>query len=152
MLKSLPPQTRLHELLTYDSSTGIFCWNKGSCRKAGTKDDKGYIRIKIDGTYYLAHRIAWKYYFGCDPTTLDHINRNRSDNSIDNLREVTTSENMQNKTTLGVSWSEFHDKWKACIYLSGKKHHIGYYDCPLLAGIDYLSMKSVLHPRFTHST
>ena len=95
--------TLLNEILDYDPKTGEFVWKvrvnskvpKGSI--AGADHNKGYVHITIKGKKYLAHRLAWfsinKYW----PTYIDHINGNRKDNRIENLREVTCSENLHNQ-------------------------------------------------------
>lgn len=93
---------RLLEMLTYNKYTGDFLLNEHvSTRakgcKAGTYSDKGYIMIQIDKKIYAAHRLAWYYVHGYYPEhQIDHINRVRDDNRIDNLREVTQSCNSKN--------------------------------------------------------
>ena len=65
----------------------------------GSYDKDGYLVLKIKGKQYKAHRIAYLLFNGEFPTTeLDHINRNRIDNRIENLREVTRQENINNTT------------------------------------------------------
>jgi hypothetical protein len=102
----LPTQSRLLELLDYDKDSGNFTWIKSPRRGvapgsiAGTPTTKGYRHIMIDRRRYFAHRLAWLYVYGEDPgdLQLDHINRVRSDNRIDNLRLATQSENGLNRT------------------------------------------------------
>lgn len=86
-------QNRIKEVLNYNPNTGIFTWakkmsnrNKGSL--AGTKLNTGYIQIQIDGSFWLAHRLAWLYIYGNIPKEIDHINQVKSDNKICNLRPV----------------------------------------------------------------
>lgn len=92
----------LRNLFTYDPDTGVLTWacgrNKG--RDAGYPTSNGYLRVKIGQTHYRVHRIIWKLYHGTDIPDLqqiDHINRNRTDNRIGNLRVVTASENNRNQ-------------------------------------------------------
>ena len=65
-------------------------------RKLGATNKRGYVAICIDGKTYYAHRLAWFYVHNEWPDEIDHINRNKSDNRIRNLRVCTRSENMLN--------------------------------------------------------
>jgi hypothetical protein len=84
---------RLRKRLRYDAETGLFTRRVGSGHAhagdmAGSVHSTGYVRICIDGGRYTAHRLAWLYVHGVWPSgQIDHINRNRSDNRIANLRE-----------------------------------------------------------------
>lgn len=104
MLKADLTQERLKQLLQYDPETGIFTWispRKGvTVGSVAGKIEKGYVSIKIDQSYYRAHRLAWLYVYGSFPEQeLDHINRIRSDNRIVNLREASRSLNCANKAS-----------------------------------------------------
>lgn len=88
--------SRLKKLLDYDPSSGIFHWKFIVFRSkmkvgdvAGGLDEKGYVRIRIDGIKYRAHRLAWFYVKGVWPSdTIDHKDRVRNNNRILNLREA----------------------------------------------------------------
>jgi hypothetical protein len=75
----------------------------------------------------MAHRIIWKHVTGNDPEFIDHINHDRTDNRIENLRSVSTVENCQNQTlsksnksgVLGVHWNTRQRKWIASIRRPG---------------------------------
>lgn len=132
-------QTRLKELLSYDQASGVFTRAKQQGGKtigsvAGSKDGKGYIQITIDKNRYLAHRLAWLYIYGKFPNEeIDHINRNRVDNRICNLRVATRLENQQNHSVrkdnksgvVGVSWHKASGKWRAQINFGGRKIDLG---------------------------
>lgn len=132
---------RLQELLTYHSDTGEFTWNVNHPRaakdsKAGAKDYYGYIVIRLDGVLYKAHRLAWLHTYGKFPAKgLDHINQNKSDNRIQNLREANQSINMHNvslKSTnksgfAGVTWRNDRQKWCARIKVGYKTFNLGLY-------------------------
>jgi len=132
-------QERLKELLSYDENTGLFIrkiklsrWQAGSI--AGSKQNKGYIQIMIDGENYLAHRLAWLYVYGEWPKNqIDHINRIKTDNKIKNLRDVTNSTNQHNNAirrhntsgTTGVMTLKSKNSWGAQIYVNNKRIYLG---------------------------
>lgn len=135
-------QSRLKELLHYDPDTGVFVWlvkrppyiSIGSV--AGNLNDRGYRRIEIDKKQHKAHRLAWLYIYGKFPDgEIDHINREKSDNRIANLRDVTRSINLQNcairksNTTgvKGVSWDKRRQKWQASIKINNSQKFLGYF-------------------------
>jgi hypothetical protein len=134
-------QTLLKEKLNYDPITGIFTWKQGKYKNkpagtiAGKLPDQGYVRINIDKKEYKAHRLAWLYMYGVfPPKHLDHINRNREDNSIANLRIADDSINSKNKTIYKNNSTGFHgvtahgSRWRARINVKGKKIHLGIFD------------------------
>lgn len=155
-------QERLKELLNYNPDTGIFTWLASSGNGthagaiAGSYDKDGYRKIAINRTGYRAHRLAWLFTFGVHPACqIDHINMDKEDNSILNLREATHSENLQNqfmpmrnsKSGLrGACWNVLAKKWKAKINVNHVEHYLGYFDTAEEAHQAYLSAKARLHP------
>lgn len=128
---------KLHE------ANGILYWKENPCKNkkagdiAGAIRDDGYIQIKVDGTIYLAHRIVWFIYHGVNADKLiDHINRNPSDNRIENLRLVCHSTNMKNSSisinntsgTSGVDFMKSKGKFRARITIDGISSHLGLFD------------------------
>ncbi|EOW6163946.1 TPA: HNH endonuclease [Klebsiella pneumoniae] len=117
----------LRALLTYDKDTGVFRRNTSSGGQeigsiAGTISKHGYIRIRIKNKAYFAHRLAWLYEYGVWPENeIDHINGEKSDNRLINLREASRSGNNHNKKhqknsasgVKGVSWSKKDKRWHA---------------------------------------
>lgn len=130
-------QVELKNLLRYDPETGVFYHltdrkraKKGSI--AGTRHSQGYIQIRIGlGTAFLAHRLAWLYVYGHTPTEIDHINRNKTDNRLVNLRSVTRDENLRNTkvrsdNASGVKGVYYgRASWYAQITVKGKAKHLG---------------------------
>ena len=136
-------QNKLKKLFIYDEVSGIFIRNKTNSKRwkkgqvAGTINTQGYLCIRIDGKLYLCHRLAWLYVYGDMPDGhIDHINHNRSDNRIENLRVVDNSENNKNRSNysgcvFGVSWCTSRKnrphRWRARIHVDGKDTHLGYF-------------------------
>jgi hypothetical protein len=110
-MKELPPLERLNDLFVCDPDTGQLY------KKVGHKNHEGYVYVYVDGKQYFAHRIIWKLETGREPEgVIDHINGETSDNRIENLRDVTHTENMRNrrsrkKERLQQSL-EFVERWK----------------------------------------
>jgi hypothetical protein len=157
---------RVSEVLSYDPKTGIFRWKvKLSDRSpigkiAGGYACRGHWRIRIDGHYYFAHRLAWLMTHGMWPKDeIDHINRVRDDNRLANLREASHSQNhancgvRQDNTSgyKGVHFSKQKGKFAALVVKHGKRHHAGFFDDPYSAHLAYLAKAKELHGDF-HSS
>lgn len=138
MANSILTQARLKELLDYDPETGVFT-NKvrrpGSA--AGTVQSDGYVKVRLLGGQYYAHRLVWLYVHGEFPDSdLDHINRDRQDNRIENIRKVTRSENPHNRGLFkvnksgfkGVSWVPRGSRWQAAIKVNHRSYHLGWHE------------------------
>lgn len=139
---------------SYDTDTGVFTYkvsrgSKSAGSVAGYLHKSGYRYIEINGKGYAEHRLAWFYCFQEWPhINLDHIDRCKTNNSIDNLREVTQEENMWNRSIgknntsgfLGVS--PYKNRWRASfLETSGKPKHLGYFDTPEKASVAYITYK-----------
>lgn len=151
---------RICEALHYEPTTGVFTWaikrkgTKGIGRVAGGLDADGYWRIKINYQEIKAHRLAWMYVYGVWPQCeLDHINHSKTDNRISNLREVSRSENLQNRPMLknnlsgyrGVHWEADRKRWRASIAIGGKQRIIGRYVDRHAAYAAYCAAAAVSH-------
>jgi hypothetical protein len=152
-------ETILKENLFYDEHTGLFYWttNRGRVKKgsiAGSKTKHGYLQIRLLNKIYLAHRLAWLYVYQEMPSSLiDHINRNKLDNRICNLRLATKSQNAQNAKTpstnksgyKGVSWCNKEKKWRSCIKINQKFISLGYFSEVEKASNAYQQASRELH-------
>lgn len=153
---------QLRELVRYDQASGVFTWAK-SCgtRKAGdiagSKSDRGYVRLKIGRREYKAHRLAWLHVHGRWPAgEIDHINGVRDDNRICNLREASRAENAQNvrrarsdnraSVLIGASWDGHLGRWRARIGLGGNRRSLGLFSTEEEAHAAYVAAKAELHP------
>lgn len=137
-------QELLKACLRYDPDTGIFFWLKSAGRLpagsyAGSPTADGYLQITVGGKNFKAHRLAWLYIYGSFPSgNLDHINRRKMDNRIDNLRLATRAQNMRNvarsatkKSGLpkGVTWAAKGRKhFRATVYVAGRAIYVGVFD------------------------
>lgn len=155
---------QLKETLDYDPKTGLFVWKIRPSRavKAGdvagcVEKRIGYITIGIAGHIYKAHRLAWLYVHEEWPKGLiDHINGNKADNRIENLRDVFAAGNSQNVRKpnrrnksgfMGVIW--FQNKWRASMSVNGKSKWLGDYSTPEEAHQVYLEAKRKYHAACT---
>lgn len=129
----------------YDSNTGVLIWLRdairGSTLKAGreisSKDVHGYIQINVRGKVLKGHRVAWFLHYGEWPKCqIDHINHNRSDNRIKNLRVVCNQENHKNRPiqsnnktgVVGVCLHKNSGLYRAYINTGGKQIALGYFN------------------------
>lgn len=143
------------QVLAYDPETGVFSRLGAGKAKVGTRLPSGYTQIMIDGRQHYAHRLAWLYVKGEWPAAMtDHINGDKSDNRIANLRAATAAENQQNGSRISVRWNAQRQKWQAAIRVGGKRTYLGLHSAKDDAIAAYLQAKAQLHtfqptPRLT---
>ena len=150
----------LREILHYDISTGVFTWKvrRGFAQVgmlAGTPDKNGYIAIRINRHSFQSHRLAWFYVRGIWPVgQIDHIDGCKTNNSLDNLRDVTGTENSENLRSatarnlsgvLGVSRNPRGKPWRAQIKVNRKSIFLGMFNTKEEAHEAYLAAKRKLH-------
>lgn len=95
----------------------------------------GYRTGAVLGKPYREHRLIYLYHYGSVPPVLDHVNRKRDDNRIENLRPATRAQNSRNRTTNrnntsghpGVSFYQRLGQWRVQLNVEGKNKHFGYY-------------------------
>jgi hypothetical protein len=182
--KNIPSIELLNTLVRYDFNTGCLYWkertpcmfesktktnieickswnNKNANCEITTKCQKGYLRVKINGKYYPAHRIAYSLYYNeiVNPDVeIDHKNRNKSDNRIKNLRKATRSQQLQNASIKtnntsgvhGVNWSVHNSKWLVRIRANGKRIFVGYYDALEEAKSARINAEKMYHKNYAH--
>lgn len=123
---------------------------------AGCINGLGYRVIRIDKRLYTAHRLAWLYVHGSWPSgVIDHINGDRGDNRIENLRDIPKAQNHQNLKRppannrtgwLGVTFSRRRQHYVAQICIDGRHLYIGSFPTAERAHEAYMRAKHKLHP------
>lgn len=142
-MKEKLTQEKLKELFDYNPKTGDFTRKVSNSNRvkigdiAGCLHHKGYLNISINGKTYQSHRLAFLYMEGYFPENgIDHIDRNKINNSWNNLREVSQSCNMRNQKIninnksgiTGVCWHKGGKKLMAHIKIQKQKIHLGLFD------------------------
>lgn len=159
-------QERLKQLFDYNPLTGKFIWKERTGSRvvigseAGTNHNMGYIKMSVDGREYLAHRLAWLYVHGVMPLDcIDHINHDRSDNRISNLRQASRYQNQwnvglqKNNTSgyKGIHYIEKSGRWRANLRYGGKSRHLGTFETAELA-CEFLELaREMVHGDFANN-
>ena len=151
-------QARLHELFIYD--TGRLLRRKavkGSpmFTEIGTTKPKGYRVAVVDGKMYRVHHLVWVYHHGYFVSELDHINRKRSDNRIENLRPCNHSQNLGNSKARrgkfkGVTFCKQTGKWRAQITIDGVHRCLGRHATQEEAALAYNEAARHRHGEFEY--
>jgi hypothetical protein len=133
-----PSQDQIRKAFFYKD--GELLWKKKTTRKpvgskAGTVEKDGYVRIRFMGRKVYAHRLIWIFHHGACPDLIDHIDRDKSNNRIENLRAATKSQNALNskipKTSLTTGVRGVHavgDKFVARVIVDGRRQYLGMYE------------------------
>ncbi len=130
-------QKLVRKLFKYDD--GNLFWKiikgKRTIDIVGTNNGKGYLRVWIGKKQYYIHRIIWLYHYGYNTENhIDHIDQNKLNNRIENLREVSQQCNMRNSklacnNTSGIKGVNFHaNKWRAKIAVNKKHYYLGIFN------------------------
>lgn len=154
----------IRECLCYDPKTGVFTRAKrtAQCHQVGDRADLpaygnlfGYRTIGLQGDKHLAHRVAWAHFYGEWPgKMIDHINGDKGDNRIANLRDVSAQTNLQNRRNcmpsnvsglLGAVWNPPTKTWRARIQIGKKFIQLGMFDTALEAHNAYVQAKRIYH-------
>lgn len=148
----------------FEYKDGKLFWKVKKChsvfvgQEAGSEHGRGYKAVQVDGKSYKVHRIIFLMKHGYMPEQVDHINGDKSDNRIENLREATGSQNQMNipvrtrsKTgVLNVSKRKDRNCYQVQIALNGKRKTIGYYKDLELAELVAIEARNKYYGEFAH--
>lgn len=177
----VPSPSRLREILRYEPDTGKIFWlercisefqNSGQWKSWNSRfsgkeafyarHPKGYLKGSTPGrVHLLSHRVAWAIHMVEWPDAqIDHINCNKTDNRIANLRLASPSGNMHNvgKRTnntsgrKGVSFDKGRGKWVASICINWEKMHLGYFEDVESAHRAYSEAAEKYHGQFARTS
>jgi hypothetical protein len=161
--KPLPSREEILSVVHYDPATGYFIrrlskqcpWLSG--KRTGSVAAKGYRLLHINNKYYMEHRIAWVVVYGVIPLgmTIDHINGDKGDNRIANLRLATDSENScyrpkKSNNTSGCKgvYQRENGKYRAVITSKKQKISLGTFNTKEEAYAAYCEAARRLHGEF----
>ena len=173
IINPLPSSDEIRAAFDYDLQTGVLSWkvrpvvpgDERACnifnslfpgKPTGCPNGLGYLRILWRRKHYVAHRLAWKHYYGTEATLeIDHINGNRSDNRIANLREATPSQNMANARFRPMNKNGFRGvrhrpdgTYQASIRKNGVGLHLGSFKTLEQAAAAYQKAAKLIHGEF----
>ena len=135
-------QKTVRDLFFYNKDTGELTFvnesgrGKRKDRKVGSISKVGYSVVFVDRKLYQAHRVIWLHYYGVLPEFgIDHINGDKLDNRISNLRDVSQKENTKNRVMSknntsgfnGVTWHAALGKWRSSISVNKKPVYLGFF-------------------------
>lgn len=159
-------QTRLKELLHYDPETGVFTWLPRkhdpffnlhfAGKRTGRVRRYGYRYIGISDQEYAEHRLAWLYVYGAWPSAcVDHIDNNKCNNAISNLRNVSRAANSsrpkRSKNPLGKGVYRVGTRYKSSIAKGGAVYYLGLFATPEEARAAYLNKAQELWGVLDHN-
>ena len=144
----------IRDYVSYDPETGLIWFKKTpkggrEGKPAGTIGLDGYVQVTLLQRQLKAHRVAWFLHYGEWPSEqIDHINGDRADNRIVNLR-VGNSVNQHNRKmplppsgVIGASYRKDRGRYQAVIRVNSKVKRLGCFGCPTAASVAYLAAKS----------
>ena len=141
----------MRQLFEYNDGKLIRRVSRGGNKKgtvAGSKD-RDYLSVTVDEVAYKVHRVIWAIVKGEDPGELmvDHIDGNKTNNRIENLRLATNSQNQANRPLAQLYYRDSRQRWEVCVRAGGKrKYAVG--KCPLLVHLKRCDLRDELHGEF----
>ena len=154
----------VNKLFRYDKETGdlirkVSVSSRGQAGDiAGTVNSLGYCVTTIEGTKYRNHRVIFLMHNGYLPACLDHIDTNRLNNRIENLRPATTAQNQYNagirkdntSGVKGVTWHAQSSKWQSQVRYKGENNYLGLYRTVTEATTAVHKAREQLHGEFVN--
>ena len=116
-------------------------------RPLGTNTRAGYLTCTINYNQKKVHHVVWFIHKGYWPSNLDHKNKDKGDNRIENLREGASVNNhnrlmpLPSSGLIGAQWNKDKQKYRSSIRIDNKVYHLGYFNCPKEASLAYIKKK-----------
>jgi len=164
--RPLPTTETLRGLFSYDPGAGVVRWRIATRGRgghipagaiAGTKTE-GYGKVTINQTTYPTHRVIWKIWYGTEPPDyIDHIDGNKANNKISNLRAATCAQNMANRTSSALNTTGYKGVSKnagayvAWITVNYRQRYLGRYRTAAEAHDAYAAAALALHGEFANA-
>lgn len=156
----VPSKEELDELFVYKD--GMLFWRHGLDNQVNAGDEAGgvntcgYVSVSIKDRKYPVHRLIWVMHENEPVEFIDHINRDRRDNRIENLRAATNAENTRNagirkdntSGVKGVSWRRQNRKWSGKVCFQGQQYHAGYFETKEECAKAVQELRNRLHGEF----
>jgi hypothetical protein len=148
-----PDQNALLEVFEYKD--GALYWRKNG-KKAGTRHHTGYTQISFQRSSYNAHRLIFLMQHGWLPEVIDHIDGDRANDKIENLRPASWSQNLQNMQIRptnksghkNVSWCNARRKWVVQLSIDGHQTNLGRFEDLELADLVATEARAKYHGAF----
>jgi hypothetical protein len=149
----------------FEYRDGNLYWKENSANRnnkgklAGYLSGAKYYQVRLNGVAYYVHRVIYEMHFGETKSEIDHINRDKLDNRVENLREASRSQNICNNPArsdnkLGIKGVCFHKatgKYNAQININGKRKSLGFFKTIEEAKEKYLEYETLIHKDFAGS-
>jgi hypothetical protein len=158
--KPLPDAEDIRRLFLYDPNLGCLRFASGSKAGAvaGSAHPCGYRQVRIGRSRFLVHRLIWKFHHGSEPRQVDHIDGNRSNSKIENLRAACEKTNQRNRGKQGNNTSGYKGayfrksdgRWMSAICLHGKQKHLGYFPNAAAAHAAYCAAAKEFYGEFAN--
>lgn len=152
---------KLEEKFDYDPVSGHFTWKFTNSQhvqgqRAGFLGAWGYWTLYHEGKHMKAHRVAWYLTHGEWPSMIDHIDGDRTNNSLSNLRIASYSQQNCNRRkprnnssgVKGVSWNSQAEKWQARVQADKRVKFLGYFESVEEASAAVLTYRETVHKEF----
>lgn len=156
--KKHPSQAELHEWFFYDPDTGFLHWKQRPSNnvmwgdQVGGSDRNGYLQVKLNGVFYRQHNFVWIMHNGDIPdgVTIDHKNKNKDDNRLDNLRLATARQQEIHRRVKGFTRQMDCTlrPWRSRHSVDGRMTNIGSFSTALQARLAYERHTYELEPEF----
>ena len=141
-----------YEDYSIDEDGNVYSMKSGELKKLKpTKNSCGYLQVALSKNgkvkIFKVHRLVYKTFIKdiLKDMEIDHIDKDKTNNKLNNLRLVTHQQNNFNRNAKGYSWNKRLKKWMAYIKLNAKYIHLGFFDIEAEASAAYLAAKEKLH-------